>query len=145
MTVQPLARSTRSTRLSRRLLESIFSLQYLMFDRGRRNLLGLPCQKSPSVKTTTFACGKTKSGRPGNLKFRRHPDILCLRIIPTSFSSVAEFPELRILDMMRDRSRRLNMSGILRHRLFARGGLLLEYPRKLPVQKIHDFAFTKDV
>ena len=86
ITVQPLARSARSIRLSRRLLQRIFSLQYLTFDRGRRNFLGLPCQKSPSVKTTTFACGKTKSGQPGNLEFRRHPAIPCLRMIAMSFS-----------------------------------------------------------
>ena len=60
--VQPLARNARSIRLSRRLLESIFSLQYLMFDRGRRNCLGLFMPKVPVCENDYLSVREDKVG-----------------------------------------------------------------------------------
>jgi hypothetical protein len=41
--------------------------------------MGQQCQKQPSTKITSLDLGKTKSGFPNILEFRRHPEILNAR------------------------------------------------------------------
>jgi putative restriction endonuclease len=56
----------------------IFSLQNVEFVRGTLNERGLPCQKSPSTKTTTHSFRKVKSGRPG--KWTREHFLIALNL-----------------------------------------------------------------
>jgi hypothetical protein len=78
--------------------------------RGNLDLVGCPCQKSPSTNTHTRFLMKTKSGLPKIAVLRRHPRILCCRIIATSRRSVVALPLLFIRDIIHDRRALLTWS-----------------------------------
>lgn len=69
-TAHPSICKARVWRLSLAMLYPILSIQYLAlepdFNRARRSLQFLPCQKSPSQNTATRNREKTTSGRPGS-------------------------------------------------------------------------------
>lgn len=113
-TDHPDARSRAATRRSRLTLPAILTSQYPLFDLDRRSQTGQPCQKHPSMKTTTRAFVKTRSGRPSRPLFRRHPVKRAARSKRINRSSVVALPVERIRDIVYDRCFTVMSSAILR-------------------------------
>jgi hypothetical protein len=99
-TFQPACFKNLFTILSRSLFLFSFRFQNSTFVTGRVACLGQPCQKHPSTNTARRADGKTKSGLPKRGWPLRQPEILYLRRILISASSV----DLLARPWMRDMS-----------------------------------------
>ena len=99
-TRQPLIVKVRRMRRSLMRLSAIFWTQaapdFVMWAECFRH----PCQKQPSTKRTSLCLGKTKSGVPGNRRWRLHPVIRFARKSRISASSVVLLPRARMLCMI---------------------------------------------
>lgn len=113
ITLQPSARSRRSTCLSRRLFRRIFSRQSLAFDLGVKFLpQSCPCQKQPSTNTATRSPSQAKSGRPVNGRWRLHPRMPASRSSEAIRNSVLELARPRTLAISSDLLSRPNPLGL---------------------------------
>lgn len=105
-TDQPSLLSRLFTRLSRRILASIFLRQNAVFVLGLRFLAHVlhPCQKQPSTNTASLILRKAKSGLPGmDSRLERHPVMPSRLRIARTASSVDFVPRPFIAAMMADR------------------------------------------
>jgi hypothetical protein len=105
-------RNSRVLRPSRRRFPRIFAFQYGLLSSGNRKQSGHPCQKHPSMNTTTRLERKTKSGLPGSFGCLRHPEIFAFRRSRIKAHSVVALPFERMLAMFRERCSRDSQSAI---------------------------------
>jgi len=109
-TAHPRERSARDWFESLSMFLEIFGSQYCLFVAGIRLHFGHPCQKQPSMKIASFACGKAKSGFPAIGKCRLHPLTPDARNAEATTSSVERLPRDLTAAMIRDLSTKENLS-----------------------------------
>ena len=113
--VHPIARSTRTTFLSRSLFPFIFAIQNAWLVTGMERQRRHPCQKQPSTKMASCLCGKTTSGLPG----RPESCPMIQPLIPDrisrdrNFHSVVFVPRDLLRLITRERVARSNLSKAL--------------------------------